>query len=129
MDGQDLFTGSSEVRRMAARPAARLAASGGGPMVYGCVEAVDKVQGTAVISWVSSAASFGSCSIGEERLELRVVGKLWRARMAPVVLLLVGEKGQDEEEKHGYQSGKSERGSGVQYLGFVLDSDLRWRWH
>jgi hypothetical protein len=129
MDGRDLFTGSSDVRRMVARPTARVAASGGGPAVYDYVEAANKVRGMAVISWVSSAMSFGSCSIGEERLELRAVGKLRRARMAPVVLLLVGEKGQDEEKKHGYQSGKSERGSGIQYLRFVLDSDLRWRWH
>jgi hypothetical protein len=101
MDGRDLFTGSSEVRRMALRPAARVAASGGGLAVYGCVEVADKVQGTAVISWVSSAAIFGSCSVGEGRLELRAVGKLRRAGMALVVLLLVGEKGQGERRSTG----------------------------
>jgi hypothetical protein len=60
----------------------------------------------AVVSWVSSVVSFGSCSIGEGRLELRAVGQLRRARMAPVVLLLLGEKGQKGAAHKGEHAGR-----------------------
>jgi hypothetical protein len=64
-DGRDLFFWSSPVRRPAAMSAARAAASGGVPAVYGGSESADKMRRTSAILLVSSMETFppscGNC--------------------------------------------------------------------